>query len=193
MADNRDSLGGMVSPSGFVFGVQGWNWSDPKATSLTFFLDGTVMVSDQYGRPIRGSVIDSKEVRFAMSPPPVDDTDEALFSRLLAERRQLGSHAQVVRALEADRIDWTKLARSGWPQLAYEELKKLARVPPTPMEELHKIRDPKLRKDAMRLRREADESQQRELQEIDDEMAAEREAVAPAAPAVPPRAEAPKK
>ncbi|MDE2237968.1 MAG: hypothetical protein KGK30_08780, partial [Elusimicrobia bacterium] len=109
------------------------------------------------------------------------------------------THAQVVAALAAERIDWlaytvqyrakdgsirahagmskadadkmrTRLLRegvgavamartiacSGWPQLPYDELIKLPELPPTPIEELRKIRDPQMRKDALRARRELD-------------------------------------
>lgn len=39
---------------------------------------------------------------------------------------------------------------AGWPQLPYEELVKLPELPPTPAEELLKIRDPELRSAAFR-------------------------------------------
>ncbi len=35
------------------------------------------------------------------------------------------THAQVVEALTNERIDWQTLSCAGWPQLAYDELKKL--------------------------------------------------------------------
>jgi hypothetical protein len=119
-------------------------------------------------------------------------------------RPQFATHAQVIEALRAERIDWlayevrwrgkdntnkskggltqadaiklqTKLlqdgislvtvdrtiACAGWPQLNYEELKKLPELPPTPLEELRKIRDPQLRKDALRVRREVDSAREK--------------------------------
>jgi hypothetical protein len=56
------------------------------------------------------------------------------------------------------------LSCAGWPQLSYDELKKMPEVPPTPREELIKIRDPKLRRDALRLRSEADAARAEELE-----------------------------
>lgn len=147
MADHQDTYG-MTSPGGFMFGVQGWTWGEPRPRSITFFLDNTARVSDQHGRPIRGSVIDNKEFRFAAGPPPND--------MIPGSRNHLATHAQVIAALAADRIDWLKLSRAGWPQLTYDELKKLPELPPTPLEELKKIKDPALRKDALRIRREYD-------------------------------------
>lgn len=165
MADNRNTEdpSGLVSPGGFVFGVQGWNWGEPKPRSITFFLDGTAKVSDQWGRPIKGAVDPhtNKEVRFAQTPPSNDDT--------LVSRKELATHAQVLDALEAEKIDWWKLACSGFPQLPYERLQALRKkglfaIPPTPIEELRKIRDSALRKDALRTRREIDEEMVKELQ-----------------------------
>jgi hypothetical protein len=76
-------------------------WAQPVVTSVTFFLDGTAMVSDQYGRPIRGLVLDDgRVVLFAPTPP------EANMERTIAARPQYATHAQVVAALALDlRID----------------------------------------------------------------------------------------
>lgn len=138
-----------TSPGGFVFGVQGWTWGDPKPTCITFFIDGTTRVCDQHGRPIRGSVLDGKEVLFN------------------------GPHADVVAALAKERVDWRTLTCAGWPQLPYEQLKEAykdtSELPPTPIDELKKIRDPELRRAALRLRREADEAAAKELQAADVE------------------------
>ncbi len=62
-----------------------------------------------------------------------------------------------------------EIACAGWPQLPYEELKKLPELPPTPMSDLIKIRDPEMRKAAMRVRREADEAinKSRELERVE--------------------------
>jgi hypothetical protein len=165
MVDNRD---GDVSPGGYVltgsqgsvFGLQGWIWPEPRAKAITFFLDGTVKVSDQFGRPIKGIVLESadgnhsaqnREVRFAQGPPSADDPPDA--------RKSLATHAQAIAALDAERVDWCKLSWAGWPQLPYAELKALAdtgRLPPTPLEELRKIPNQSLRRDALRIRREVD-------------------------------------
>lgn len=160
MAEQQFS-GEFQSPGGFVFGVQGWNWGEPRPTAITFFLDGTAKVSDQHGRPIRGTVVDNREVRFAQGPPKADDSPGA--------RAGLATHAQVIAALAAERVDWLKLSSAGWPQLPYAELKKLPEVPPTPLEELRKIRDPQLRKDALKLRREVDAVREKELAEAEAE------------------------
>lgn len=168
MPDNRvdggGESGGIVSPAGFVFGVQGWQWAEPKAKSITFFLDGTAMVGDQYGRPIKGTVVDNKEVKFATSPPPIDTRDEAAYHVEVSVRAKLATHQQVVAALEVEHIDWTRLATAGWPQLPYEQLKKLPKLPPTPRDELLKIPNKILRRDALRVRKEYDEERLKELQ-----------------------------
>lgn len=104
-------------------------------------LDGTCKVCDQHGRPIPGVV--TKEGK------PV------YFSKC--------THAQVIAALADERVDWQVLASAGWPQLPYAQLKSLKEVPPTPLEELRKIADPALRKDALRLRRETDAAREKEM------------------------------
>lgn len=160
MAEQQE-LGEFQSPGGFVFGVQGWLWGEPRPKSITFFLDGTAKVSDQHGRPIKGAVVDNKEVRFAQGPPKNDD--------LPGSRAHLATHVQTIEALKAEGIDWRTLACAGWPQLPYEELKALSELPPTPMEELRKIRDPILRKGALRARREAVEASSRDAVETEEE------------------------
>lgn len=152
----EQEVGGFQSPGGFVFGVQGWLWGEPRPKSITFFLDNTVKVSDQHGRPIKGTLVDNKEVRFAAGPPAQDDKPGA--------RSALATHQQVISALATERVDWQVLVSAGWPQLPYAELKKLPELPPTPLEELRKIRDPELRRDALRIRREVDEVKMRDLQ-----------------------------
>ena len=125
------------SPGGFVFGVQGWNPGESKPTGITFFTDGTVRVTDQFGNPI-------------------DDFRGK-------------SHVAAIGALTDNRIDWQKLDTAGWPQIPYAELKKLPNLPDTPAEELRKIKDPALRKDALRARRELDDVRDKQLQEQDAE------------------------
>jgi hypothetical protein len=136
----QDLSGNFASPGGFVFGIQGWTWGEQRPTSITFMLDGTAKVCDQHGRPIKGVVKDGKPIYFEKC-----------------------SHAQVVAALTDERIDWTALTWAGWPQLPYAEMKKLKALPPTPLEELKKIKDPALRKDALRVRRESDEAREKEM------------------------------
>lgn len=157
----NDQISGMMSPGGFAFGVQGWHWGEPLPRSITFFLDGTARVSDQWGRPIRGAVVDQKEVFFASAP--ASDTDKP------GERKKLATHAQVIKALENERIDWRKLAIAGWPQLPYAMLKEIDNLPLTPFEELRKIPDQQLRKDALKMRREMEEMVAKQLTPDDDE------------------------
>lgn len=192
-----------MSPGGFEFGVQGWTWGLPVPKSITFFLDGSVMVCDQYGRQIRRVLKeDGTELLFADMPPD-DDRQNGV-----KPRPQFATHMQTLEALAAEKIDWlsyevryrpkqggrpmvrqgltlkaaqelqlrllkegndpVSVARTivyaGWPQLPYDWLKTLPEVPPTPMEDLRKILDPQLRKDAMRLRKETDEIRAKELQ-----------------------------
>ena len=141
MVNQQDVTGEFRSPGGFVFGVQGWTWGEQKPTTVTFMLDGTAKVCDQHGRPIRGTVKDGKPVYFEKC-----------------------THAQVIAALADERVDWQALSCAGWPQLPYAQLKAMKSLPPTPLEELRKIADPVLRKDAMRIRREVDEAREKEFQ-----------------------------
>jgi hypothetical protein len=176
MAEFKNADGKFRSPGGFEFGVEGWIWAQPVFKSITFYLDGTAQVSDQYGRPVRGVVApDGRTTHFAMTPPParaMDDSDDALFRQLMAERAKLARHAEVIAALTVERVDWTTLACAGWPQLPYEELKKLKRLPPTPIEELQKISDTQLRRAAVRARLEADSGREMESAIIEAEMTA---------------------
>lgn len=159
----NEYMGEYTSPGGFVFGVQGWHWGDPRPTSITFFLDNTAKVSDQHGRPIRGTIVDNNQVKFADCAPAADRSNE------VTPRPQFATHAQVIAALLHEKVDWETLSCAGWPQLPYEKLKKLKQLPPTPMEDLRKICDQQLRKDAMRVRREADDVRAKELAEAEAE------------------------
>lgn len=198
--DGGESWSG-VSPGGFEFGIQGFVYGPPMPKSVTFFLDGSALVADQYGRSIKGAQLaDGRVVMFADGPPEANKEGDVV------PRPQFATHAQVVGALLEERIDWLSYevrwrgrdnrnnARSGltladatkhqtrllhegnsmvaigrtivcagWPQLPYEELKKLPEVPPTPLEELRKIRDPQMRKDAMRLKREIGAAREKEM------------------------------
>ncbi len=189
------------SPGGFEFGVQGWQWGPPVPKSITFFLDGSCVVCDQYGRQIRRAVLaDGRELRFADGPP--DGSREGA----VVPRPQYASHAATIAALAAEGINWQAfelrwrdktgapkhrggmtqaeaasmqarligegcapvivdraISAAGWPQLPYDELKKLAELPPTPLAELKKILDTNLRRDALRMRREADEAREKEM------------------------------
>ena len=105
--------------------------------------------------------MDNKEVQFAQAPPKNDD--------MPTTRAHLATHAQVIAALTAERVDWRTLQCAGWPQLPYKELMELPELPPTPLEELRKIRDPVLRKDALRARRETDEVRTKEMVSVEEE------------------------
>lgn len=166
-----EGVGSVRSPGGFEFGVQGWSPGEPKPMSITFFLDGSAMVCDQHGHAIRGAVGPSNErVWFATTAPLGGERDGRASlvgpRTTLVDKKQVGlaTHAQVIAALVAERVDWQRLTYAGWPQLPYAELKKLAELPPTPLEELRKIQDKQLRLDALRARREADEARVKESQ-----------------------------
>lgn len=173
--ERQGSGGGSVqSPGGFEFGIQGWSPGEPRPTSITFFLDGSAMVCDQHGHAIRGAVTPTGErLWFATAPPPGDRYSERTASprKVAVDRKEvpLATHEQVVAALDAERVDWKKLTCAGWPQLAYFSLKELSALPPTPVEELRKIRDPKMRADALRIRREADEAAAKESAVTEEE------------------------
>lgn len=141
-----DVVGEFQSPGGFIFGIQGWTWGEQRPTSITFFLDGTVRVSDQHGRPIPGVVKEGKAIYFAKC-----------------------THVQVVSLLAEERIDWQSLVSAGWPQLPYDKLKEMKVVPPTPIDDLKKIKDDNLRKDALKMRREVDQRQEDGLKASEDE------------------------
>lgn len=161
---------GNISPGGFEFGVQGWTWGEPVPKSITFFMDGTAMVCDQYGRPIKGSVVDGREVWFASRPPQEDDPNPGHIPVTKGGGRprivKLATHAEVIAALSADRVDWRTLTRAGWPQLPYEEMKKLDKLPPYPFNEIHNadhpacsclrcsVKDPAVRRDITRIKAE---------------------------------------
>lgn len=153
---------GVESPGGFVFGMQGFNWGEQKVTSITFFIDNTVKVCDQYGRPIKGiELAPNKQVLFARQPPSPDDKPDA--------RKGLCTHKEAIAALSHERIDWQKLTWAGWPQLGYDDLKKLPVLPPTPSSELRKIKDPELRRDALRLKREVQEAALAEMEGLEED------------------------
>lgn len=189
------------SPGGFEFGIQGWTWGDPIPRSITFFLDNTAMVCDQYGRCIRRALSpEGVELRFADTAPPASREGD------IQPRPQFATHMQTLVALQAERVNWLAydvkwvakdgthqirggvtqeeanrirqrlinegcgsvtvdrtIACAGWPQLPYAELKKIPELPPTPEDELRKIRDPQLRKDALKMRRELDSVRVAEL------------------------------
>ncbi len=161
MAENQDFAGMFTSPGGFIFGVQGWTWGDQKPSTITFFLNGTCKVSDQHGRPIKGTVsAEGKPLYF----------DQC-------------THAQVIAALAEERIEWTTLTWAGWPQLPYDVLKKLPTLPLWPFASIHQptsavgaactcvqcsIKDVGLRKDALRLRREVEELRAKEMVAVEE-------------------------
>ena len=150
-------MGEVTSPGGFVFGVQGWSWGEQQPKSITFFLDGTASVYDKWGRPIKGThATDGGVVLFAMGPPQDDDK--------LGDRDKYARHAKVIEALARENVDWTKLVSAGFPQIPYDELKKMPKLPPTSVEDLAKIKDKALRKDAVRARREADEELAKQME-----------------------------
>lgn len=176
MPDNggADGFGqfGQMSPGGFVFGVQGWMWGPPQPKTITFFLDNTASVFDQYGRPIRGTMVDNKEVLFAMTPPKLGDPMQGLSAPPDPLRKKYATHAQVIEALAKERIDWQKLTCAGFPQLPYEELKKLidsGTLPVTPIDDLRSIKNPELRKAALKARREVNEAHEKEMQALAEE------------------------
>lgn len=167
MNDGADGIQGFASPSGFVFGVQGWSWGEQRPKGITFNLDGTCKVSDQWGRPIKGALIEEYK-----DNKPTGNRIEVLFAKV--------SHAKVIEALSHERISIEAMDCAGWPQLSYDELKKLPEkcIPPVPNEEtaqieylnqLRKIKDGPLRKDALKFRREQYETLAKEMQLSQDE------------------------
>lgn len=214
-SDSQYPTGSTVSPGGFEFGVQGWSLGQPTPKSITFFTDGSAMVCDQYGRPIRCSVLGDKVVNFADRPP--DGSQDGLVT----PRPQFATHAQLIAILAAEGLNWLghqvqwrtsagalrtkkgltaeaaakeqknlldsgnsqvivtrEIACAGWPQLKYEELKKLptSALPPVMMDRngytsyldnLSKIPDPSLRKDALRYYKELYEAGIQEMNTVE--------------------------
>lgn len=198
--EGGDSWSGQ-SPGGFEFGIVGFVYGPPIPKSITFFLDGSALVADQYGNRIKGAQLaDGRVVLFADKPPEANKDGDVVT------RPQFATHKQVVDALLAERIDWlsyevrwrgrdnransrsgltlaeatkqqTRLLQeghatvmvgrtitcAGWPQLPYSDLIKLPELPPTPIEDLRKIRDPEARKAALRLKCEAIEMREKEM------------------------------
>ncbi len=176
MFQREDSGRGMKeSPGGFVFGVEGWSPGEPKPTSITFFLDGSAMVADQHGYPIKGAIIDGKEFWFATTPPAGDQDKEYLMPyeprsiKVRGRDVQLATHVEVIKALALERVNWTSLAWAGTPQLPYEELKKVERLHTASIDELRRIPDATLRKDALRVRREWEAARRKEIEAIEAE------------------------
>jgi hypothetical protein len=185
----RDYVGEYTSPGGFVFGVQGWTWGDQRAESITFLINGTARICDQHGRLFKvlqrqdGTVLDLGQMTHVQ------------IIEVLAEERinlveEMNKHGKPCPRCKGTKLESggsrpcqacyhknsntsTGLARcltvAGWPQVPYDMLKKIVNLPPTPIEELRKIRDPQLRKDALRMRREVDAAKAEEMQQEQDE------------------------
>jgi hypothetical protein len=178
-------FGEFESPKGFVFGIQGFKYSDPIVRTVTWFIDNTALVADQYGRCIKGILTkDAHEILFAPSAPDATmpsgagiDLPKSPFHagrRPPPPEKRYATHLEVYDALIAEGVDIRKLSVCGWPQLPYDllvELKDL--LPPVPIEQLHTIKAPELRKDALRMRLEMDT--RRDEQRAREEMEAQRE------------------
>jgi len=173
-AHGGDRVPTATSPGGFEFGPQGFVWPAPVPMAITFFLDGSALVADQFGRPIKGCDNNGKQVLFAAGPPEGgrDNTEPYVKRKVVTrtltggkEERALGTHVEVVAALEAEGINWHKLTWAGIPQLPYDTLKKLycpdgswRNLSAVSVSELRRIPDPDGRKNLLRLRREYDEA-----------------------------------
>ncbi len=185
MADREpQDVTNYTSPGGFVFGLQGFTWGRQEPKSLTFFLNNTCMVCDQWGRPIKGASVDGKEVWFAPRPPIQDDPIPGHIIHNRAKVR-LATHAEAIAALAYERIDWQTLTCAGFPQLPYAELKKIKVMPFWPFSPTHdpaptagvfctcvrcSITDPSIRKDAMRLYAEGKEAREAEMRDVDEDI-----------------------
>lgn len=62
------------SPGGFVFGVQGYEYGEVRAKSVTFFVDGTTRVCDHHGNPIVEYVGSHAKVVEALKDAGIDWT-----------------------------------------------------------------------------------------------------------------------
>ena len=84
------------------------------------------------------------------------------------KRSALATHSEVIAALAAERVDWTKLTCAGTPQLPYEELKKLPNLYMASVEELRRIPDPEVRKIMLRVKREATAVMEKGMQSVEE-------------------------
>ena len=102
MLESKSSgAGGGISPGGFEFGIVGFQWAEPIPKSITFFLDNTAMVTDQYGRQIRRAISpDGAEVKFADCAPDASREGD------IFPRPQFATHAQTLAALRGEKVDW---------------------------------------------------------------------------------------
>lgn len=176
------------SPGGFeFFGLVGWAPPPQGVVGITFFIDGTAMVTDQHGRPIRGVVKPgSTPIYFAMQPPKQDNQNPGYRESINEQGKKtlvkLATHLEVVRALEGEGIDWRGLTSAGWPQIPYADLKKLKALPPIPFQKDHdpnpqngapctcvacSIKDPVIRKDAIRIHAEINAARAKEVADVE--------------------------
>lgn len=187
MADNQNYAGELVSPAGFAFGVQGWSWGQQRPSAITFFLNGVARVSDQHGRPIRGTVKEDGTPIYFVKCNHMQVVEALLAERVdvVAEMNRVGSPCPRCKGTRREGERWclvcyheasgesTGTVRtidvSGWPQLPYALLSKIKVLPPTPLEELRKIKDPELRRDALKARREADAEHAKDISATSDD------------------------
>ena len=188
--DQDNLIGGMQeSPGGFMFGVQGWDWGPQRPSAVTFFLNGTAKVSDQHGRPIKGVVNPETQVATLFDQCTHAQTVAALMGErvdVIGEMNAVGTPCNTCKGKrQVQGGKWCPachhkasaestglrpcLIVSGWPQLPYKELQRLKTLPQTPIEELRKIKNAELRKDALRIRREHDEAREKELVNAEQE------------------------
>jgi hypothetical protein len=148
----RQFQGLKTSPGGFCFGLENFTWPEPVPCAITWYLDGTASVFDQFGRPIKGFVTsDGREVLLADRPP---EHQQATLK--IRRTEKFCTHLQAVQALEAEEVDWRTLPSSGWPQLPIELLRSLPNLPDPPLDQLHGIKSESLRKASLLRRLEMD-------------------------------------
>lgn len=133
------------SPRDIPFGIEGWSYGEIKPTTITFFTDGSAIVADHRGNPI-----EKLGTLSLPTLPPSSDEDSP------SKRAKYPRHSEIIAELTTMGINWQKLVYAGWPQLEYEALCEIEALPPTPREELAKIRNKALRADALKKRDEAD-------------------------------------
>ena len=132
-----------------MFGIQGFSYANPIPHGITFMLDDTTVVYDQYGRVCTGKAI------------PGDKDRKCEYE---------GTHKEVIERLRANGIDWQNLSWAGFPQLPYSDLKKLKHIPQELSEDdWKKVPHGTIRKDMKRAAAEWKEDRKKEelLQEAD--------------------------
>lgn len=152
-----------------------------KTEGLACPHQGFAKVCDQHGRPIKGTVSEEGTV-VLFNKCSHAQTIAALQAEgidVLAAINDAGGQCLRCKGTKMFNNKWCPVCYhkasgtstglkpmvtcTGWPQLPYDKLKKLKNLPMTPIEELVKIHDQELRRDALKMRKEMEAEHQKAL------------------------------